>query len=76
MKASFKIKIPKNIQKQATKKTIDGIIDILLRMYQAYKDDCLTNHKIPDEFEWFCLAIIQDTPDEFYDRPIAKERAV
>lgn len=59
------IKIPKKIQQEAMKKSVDGIIDILLRMYEAYDGDM--------DFGNFCIHVQSLTAEEFYKLPIKEK---
>lgn len=61
------MKLPnKEIQKKAIKKTVDGIIDILLRMYE--KDET------GKTFEHFCQWITTLEAEEFYELTIDANR--
>lgn len=59
------IKIPKNIQQTAMKKSVDGIIDILMRMYEAYNGAM--------DFGNFCIHVQSITAEEFYKLPIKEK---
>lgn len=59
------IKIPKEIQQKAMKKSVDGIIDILLRMYEAYDGDM--------DFGNFCIHVQSLAGEEFYKLPIKEK---
>ena len=59
------IKIPQSIQQNAMKKSIDGIIDILLRIYEAYDGDM--------NFGNFCIHMQSLTAEEFYKLPIKEK---
>lgn len=63
MKQPKSIKL--DIQKQIMKKTTDGIINVLFRMYEASDKHC--------EFAEFCKELLNDTPEQFYARPIKAE---
>lgn len=59
------IKIPKSVQQTAMKKSVDGIIDILLRMYKAYDGEM--------DFGNFCIYVQSLTAEEFYKLPIKEK---
>lgn len=52
------------LQNDATKKVVDGIIDILFRMFDAQADDG------EKDFIAFCVNIKHMTTDEFISAPI------
>lgn len=59
------IKIPKSVQQTAMKKSVDGIIDILLRMYEAYVGEM--------DFGNFCIHVQSLSAEEFYKLPIKEK---
>lgn len=60
----MKVKIKDKIQHRVFKKTFDGLATIALRMYGSQDD-------IKD-FRTFFESLIQDTPEQFYSRPLKK----
>lgn len=54
-----------SLEKRMFKKTIDGMISICLRMFYAQEEE--------KDFAKFCNTLINDTPAEFYARPIIKK---
>lgn len=54
---------PNGLQAKMAKKVIDGILLVALRMWDATPKD--------KPFDEFCTDLINDTPAEFYARPIA-----
>lgn len=64
MKAKTKEKM-ENLKASAMKKTTDGIIDVLLRMYAADTSGCMLLE--------FLYKVKEDSPSEFYNRPIQKK---
>lgn len=51
------IKIPKEVQNKAIKKTVDGIINIIIEAYEANNYD--------EDFETFIRSILYMEADEF-----------
>lgn len=59
-------KVIKNkIQQGAMKRTVDGIINVLMQMYEADESGM--------DFGNFCIKISEMSPEDFYKLPIAKK---
>lgn len=63
----MKVILPTDIKQKAMKMTVDGIIDVLYRMWLANADD--NGYK---DFRAFCLDIQEMSADEFYALKIIK----
>lgn len=64
---------PMAIKREAMKRTVDGIIDILLRMHQKANEARINACDEPIEFEAFCKHITTISADEFYSMELAQK---